>query len=69
MQGKELKAIRKSLGITGEQMARAMGLTRTSIVRMELGQQPIEARTELAALYLRDNPDDALRRAMREDEA
>jgi len=57
MQADELKAIRKGLGWTQAEMAEAMGLTPKSIGMMERGDAPIEKRTELAALYLKDHPE------------
>ena len=56
MQSGELKAIRKELGLTQDEMGAALGLTKTFIGMMERGDKPIERRTALAALYLRDNP-------------
>lgn len=56
MQGEELKAIRKAIGMSQGQFAEALGLTGTFIGLMERGVKPIEKRTALAVLYLRDNP-------------
>lgn len=59
MQGDELKSIRKGLGWTQGQMADALALSGTFIGLMERGEKPVERRTWLAALYLRDHPDAA----------
>ena len=56
MQGDELKAIRTGLGWTQAQMAAALDMSGTFIGLMERNAKPIERRTALAALYLRDNP-------------
>jgi len=52
MQGDELKALRKGLGMTQAEMADAIGMTATSIGLMERGVAPIEKRTIQAARYL-----------------
>lgn len=59
MQGSDLKAIRKALGWTAEQMADALGMSRVYVGQMERGQKPIERRTALAALYLSEHPEAA----------
>ncbi|MFQ3894628.1 helix-turn-helix transcriptional regulator [Sphingobium sp. R-7] len=48
MQADELKAARKVMGLSQEQMAEAIGLSRVLIGQMERGQAPIEKRTALA---------------------
>jgi len=52
MQGSELRAIRKALGLNQAAFGQAMGLTGNFIALMERGEKPIERRTELAARYL-----------------
>ena len=52
MQPDELRALRKQAGMTGEQLASAIGMSRKSIVEMEAGRTPIEKCTELAARYV-----------------
>jgi transcriptional regulator with XRE-family HTH domain len=52
VQGTELKAIRKKLGMTQTQFAQEIGMTQTYLSLMENGASTIERRTELAALYL-----------------
>lgn len=51
MQGDELRALRKSAGMTQAEMAEAIGMTATSIGLMERGA-PIEKRTALAVRYV-----------------
>lgn len=51
MQPDELKALRKSIGWTQDQMAEAIGMSRVAIGLMERGNAPIEKRTELAVRY------------------
>lgn len=55
MDGADVRAIRKSLGLTQQQMADALGFNRKTIYDMEGGKAPIERRTRLAILYLVDN--------------
>lgn len=57
MQGDELKALRKQIGLTQSEMAQALGLTQTFIGMMERGEKAIERRTELAARYLLEHPE------------
>jgi transcriptional regulator with XRE-family HTH domain len=57
MQGVDLKRIRKSLGWTQGDLARALGLSSTFVGLMERGAKPIEPRTRLALLYLQEHPD------------
>lgn len=52
MQGSELRAIRKELGLTLAQLAGELDMSETYVGQMERGQKPIERRTELAARYL-----------------
>lgn len=59
MQGEQLKAIRKGLGWTLAKMAEELGMSETYVGQMERGQKPIERRTELAALYLGQNKEEA----------
>ena len=53
MQGSELKEIREGLGWGQRRFAAEIGMTPSYIGQMERGHQPIERRTELAALYLK----------------
>jgi len=48
----ELKGVRKRLGMTQAELAEALGMRRTSVVRMENGLQRIMPTTELAVKYL-----------------
>lgn len=59
MQGDEMKALRKAAGLTQEQLADAIGLSRVTIGLMERGQAPIERRTALAVRYLSEHPEEA----------
>lgn len=52
MQGSELKAIRKGLGLSQAALAQELGLTAVFIGMMERGERAIERRTELAVRYL-----------------
>lgn len=52
MQGEELKAIRKALGLTQAKFAEELGITGVFVGLMERDERPIERRTELAARYL-----------------
>jgi DNA-binding XRE family transcriptional regulator len=56
MQGDELKTIRVELGLTQQQFADAIGMSRKAVNVME-GGAPIERRTELAARYLAEHPE------------
>jgi len=47
-----LKGVRKRLGMTQAELAEALGMRRTSVVRMENGLQRIMPTTELAVKYL-----------------
>lgn len=57
MQPDEMKALRKSIGWTQDQLASAIGMSRVSVGLMERGQALIERRTELAVRYLAEHPD------------
>lgn len=59
MQPDELKALRKATGMTQEQLAIAIGMSRVSVGLMERGQAPIERRTALAVRYLSEHPEAA----------
>lgn len=52
MQPDELKALRKQMDMTQQDMADAIGMSRKAIVEMEAGKAPIEKRTELALRYV-----------------
>lgn len=58
MQGSDLKAIRKSLGLSQKSMADALGITETYVGMMERGVKRIERRTDLAVRYLSEHPDE-----------
>ena len=53
MQPADLKAIRDALGMSQQQMADALGMSRKAITEMESGKARIEVRTGLAARFLR----------------
>ena len=59
MQPDELRALRKSAGLTIAQMAQAIGMSVDTISRMERGLPgyPIERRTELAVRYVAEHPE------------
>lgn len=57
MQGDQLKAARQSMGLSQADLAEHLGLSRVFIGLMERGDKPIEARTELAVLYLVEHPE------------
>ena len=52
MQGDELRALRKQMGMTQGALATELGLTTTFIGMMERGEKAIERRTEMAVRYL-----------------
>jgi transcriptional regulator with XRE-family HTH domain len=52
MQGSDLKAIREHLGLSQDEMAERLGLSRVMVGLMERDQRPIERRTEQAALLI-----------------
>src|SRR6218665_1620347 len=52
MQASELKAIREGLGLSQDEMAERLGLSRVMIGLMERGQKPIERRTAQAAMLI-----------------
>ncbi|MFZ2996813.1 helix-turn-helix transcriptional regulator [Sphingobium sp.] len=54
MQPTEMRDIRKAAGLTQEQLADAIGVSRVLIGQMERGNAPIEKRTELAIRYVVD---------------
>lgn len=39
--GEQVRTRRKKLGLTQEQLAAAVGLTRTSVTNIEMGKQPV----------------------------
>jgi DNA-binding XRE family transcriptional regulator len=57
MQGEDLKAARKMLGLNQDQLAQALGLSRVFVGMMERGEKAIELRTELAVRYLIEHPE------------
>lgn len=52
MQGEELKAMRKALGMNQQELADAIGMSRKAIGEMERGTAPIEKRTGMAVQLL-----------------
>jgi len=56
MQGSELRAIRKTLGLTLAGMAQKLGLSEKFVGMMERGQAPIEERTAVAVEALIGGP-------------
>jgi transcriptional regulator with XRE-family HTH domain len=48
----ELRRIRKAMGLTQKQLAEKLGVTLTSVARMERGEQRIMPVTTLAVKYL-----------------
>lgn len=52
MQGDELKTLRKALGMSQQELADAIGMSRKSIGEMERGDAPIEKRTGMAVRLL-----------------
>jgi DNA-binding XRE family transcriptional regulator len=52
MTGKELRRMRKRLGMTQAELAQALGLQRNSITLMEAEERPVVKATELAVKYL-----------------
>lgn len=54
MQPEEMKALRKSVGWTQQDLATSIGMSRKAIVEMEGGLAPIEKRTALAIQYVVD---------------
>jgi len=61
MQPDELKEIRKAMGLSQQDFAVALGVSRVLVGQMERGQAPIERRTALAAQYLAEHPEEAQR--------
>lgn len=57
MQGSELKALRKEIGLSQVQLAAAIGMTQTYISMMERGTYNVEKRTELAVRYVAEHPE------------
>jgi DNA-binding transcriptional regulator YiaG len=53
MTGAELRRIREAMELTQRQLAERLGLTSTSVARMERGEQKIMQVTTLAVKYLR----------------
>lgn len=51
MQADELKAIRKALGMSQDELGAELGISRKTIIRLEAGEE-IDRRTELAVRYL-----------------
>jgi DNA-binding transcriptional regulator YiaG len=52
MTSKELRRIREAMELTQSQFAERLGLTSTSVARMERGEQKIMQVTTLAVKYL-----------------
>lgn len=62
MTGEDVQKIRKSLGLTQQEMADALGFSRKTVNEIELGKAAIERLSRLAILYLADNPGIARKR-------
>lgn len=52
MTGQEMRALRRSAGLSQIALAAAIGLSRESVGRMERGHDAVEKRTELALRYI-----------------
>jgi transcriptional regulator with XRE-family HTH domain len=52
MTGRELRQIRKAMKLSQRQLAEKLGMTTTSVARMERGEQRIMQVTTLAVRYL-----------------
>lgn len=52
MTREELRRIRRAMGLTQRQLADKLGVTSTSVARMERGEQKIMQVTTLAVKYL-----------------
>jgi len=52
MTGQELRRIRGAMGLTQRELAAKLGMTSTSVARMERGEQKIMTVTTLAVKYL-----------------
>ncbi len=52
MTGKDIRRIRRAMGLTQSQLAKRLGITSTSVARMERGEQKIMQVTTLAVKYL-----------------
>ena len=52
MQGDELRAMRKALGMSQQELADAIGMSRKAVGEMERGDAPIEKRTGMAVRLL-----------------
>ena len=52
MTGKELRRLRKRLGMIQAELAQAIGMQNNSVARMERGERPIMKTTEMAVRYL-----------------
>ena len=52
MTGKELRRLRKRLGMIQAELAQAIGMQNNSVARMEREERPIMKTTEMAVRYL-----------------
>ncbi len=52
MIGKELRRLRKRLGMIQAELAEAIGMQKNSVARMERDERPIVKSTEMAVRYL-----------------
>jgi transcriptional regulator with XRE-family HTH domain len=52
MNGADIRRARKRLNMTQAELAKALGMERNSITRMEIGNRPVMRTTELAVKYL-----------------
>lgn len=57
MQGSELAARIKAAGLTQEQIAQAIGMSRISVNRMLNSDAPVDTRTDLAVRFVLDDLD------------
>jgi len=58
MTADEFKVWRKSLSLTQDQAAVALGITRQGVQKREAGRAPINREAELACRYLAEHPEE-----------
>lgn len=58
MQPEAMKALRKAMGLSQQELADAMGVSRVLIGQMERAKAPIERRTVLSIRYLSEHPEE-----------
>lgn len=59
MQPDEMRALRKAAGLTQQELADEIGMSRIAINKMEAAKAVIEKRTELAVRYVAEHGVDA----------